>query len=188
MSMIRKPVGFWKSLFFMNDVRKMRKAIILYLQEEGIECHVDEGDLVFIYNDCSLTVEIEESDDSDYMELTILYTLDDEKYESLALSDKTLIAAQTNNETENHAVAFAYNDNLVIKSSYYFTSKRMLLELFRVHLYDVLETLDKMKELSIKIMERTQPRKRRIGFFMEPDYKEKHEDAAEQIAAKSKSF
>lgn len=114
MSMIRKPVGFWKSLFFMNDVRKMRKAIIQYLQEEGIECHVEEGDLVFIYNDCSLTVEIEESDDSDYMELTILYTLDDEKYESLALSDKTLIAAQTNNETENHAVALAYNDNLEI--------------------------------------------------------------------------
>ena len=48
---LRKVTGFWKSLFFMGNVCKMRKSLIAYLQEEGLECEVKNGHIQFVYND-----------------------------------------------------------------------------------------------------------------------------------------
>ncbi len=44
---LRKATSFWKSLFFMGNICKMRKSMMNYLTEEGLKCDLVDGDIVF---------------------------------------------------------------------------------------------------------------------------------------------
>ena len=47
---LRKVVSFWKSMFFMGNVYKMRKSLMEYLREEGLDCEVKDGEILIKYS------------------------------------------------------------------------------------------------------------------------------------------
>lgn len=48
---LRKMNGFWKSLSFIGNECKMRNALMEYLQEEGFKCQLEDGIVIFDYNE-----------------------------------------------------------------------------------------------------------------------------------------
>lgn len=137
MSRLRKITSPWKSLFFMGNECKMRKTLMTYLAEEGINCQVKDGVLIMDYNDCSFVIAFELFDD--FAECSMGYQCADDDYTKLSTTDKTCLAGKSNTTTENHTIVRAYADSFLLETSFYFTSEFMLLTLFKKHFEEMCE-------------------------------------------------
>ena len=88
----------------------------------------------------------------------------------MELSEKTFIAAKTNNEVDNHAIVYVYNESIKLASTFYFTSKKMMLELFIKHFNELKECTDTVVELTLEHINNAQDaaedadRPKRVGF------------------------
>ncbi len=168
MAILSKVTGFWDGFSFVKNVKKMREALIEYFKEEGIACEIKDGSLLFEYDECHYTVNFAAGDD--YAECGIIYSIEDEAYTALELGDKTFIAAKTNNEVDNHAIVYVYNESIKLASTFYFTSKKMMLELFIKHFNELRECTATVIELTLEHINSAQDaaedanRPKRVGF------------------------
>lgn len=160
---LRKMTGFWKGLFFMGNQCKMRKALMKYLHEEGLKCKLEDGIVIFEFNECNFIAEFNIHEG--YAECEISYCCGDNDYEALDIQDKTFTADKVNTDKENHCIVLAFNDNLKLRTSFYFTNKRMMLDLFSQHFEELTDSLETALDIVCEKIERQKAYKnRRIGF------------------------
>ena len=102
---------------------------------------------------------------NNYAECIILFDEDNDDYNSLGISDKTYIADKANTDLENHCKVCAFNNGIKINTSFYFTNKKMMLELFSEHFSEMTETVDLTTEIvNDSIVEHKENSCRKIGF------------------------
>jgi len=179
-----KATSFWKSLFFMGNVCKMRKCLKGYLEEEGLKCEIVDGDVKFEFNDCRFTTSFILNDG--YSECLISYRCGNDDYEKLNIADKTFIADKVNTEMQNHAIIYAFNESIQVSTSFYFSSKRMMIDLFSKHFEELTESLNEAIDIvHSKMEEQKKVQSRRIGFCIESYEHEDAEPDLNQVAAKA---
>ena len=165
---LRRIPDFWQSLSFTGNETKMRNALINYLLEEGIKCELEDGWITFKYDDAKFHVILGSC--GDFAECSIIYDSQDEDYEELSIEDKTFVADKVNIEMENHTTVFAFDSNCRINTSFYYTDKKMLLNLFCKHFTEITKSTDMFLDiLSDKIDKNKKHKSRRIGFNVEPE-------------------
>lgn len=180
---LRKVVSFWKSMFFMGNVYKMRKSLMEYLREEGLDCEVKDGEILIKYSESYFTASINEN--AGYNECIIMYRCQDEDYAKLEIHEKAYMADKVNTDQDNHAMVQAYDEILYISTSFYFTSKKMLLNLFAIHFEELTDCLDEAADiLSLKIEKNKKNQARRIGFNVESYKQQESQPNETQVAAK----
>ena len=184
--MLNNITDFWSGLSFTKNINKMRKALMDFFATEGITCEIKDGALLFEYKDSWYIVNFAIGDD--YAECGIIYYVEEKTFEAMELSDKTFIAAKVNNEIDNHAIMYVYNDSFKISSTFYFTSKRMLMELFTKHFNELTDTIAGAVGLIREhLAEEAEEEERentpqQIGFCVQPEEDDKNENA--QVAKK----
>ena len=137
MAISNKFSGFFGG--FTSNIAKLRKAVMDYFASEGIACEIKDGELLFKFNDSIYTLQLGTGDD--YAECAIVYECNAEEYVALDITDKTFIADKVNTDLFNHATVYAYNDSIKIDSTFYFTSKSMLIDLFVKHFNELNESV-----------------------------------------------
>lgn len=181
---LRKATSFWKSLFFMGNICKMRKSMMNYLTEEGLKCELVDGDIVFEFNDCHFCTSFILS--NDYTECIISYRCEDDDYEKLDMNDKTFMADKVNTDMENHATVYAFNDSIQVTTSFYFTSENMMIDLFSKHFEELTANIDEAIDIvCAKMEEQKKVQNRRIGFNVDSYKEEEMELDINQVAAKA---
>lgn len=181
---LRKATSFWKSLFFMGNICKMRKSMMNYLTEEGLKCDLVDGDIVFEFNDCHFCTSFNLSDD--YAECTICYRCEDDDYEKLDMNDKTFMADGVNTDMENHATVYAFNDSILVATSFYFTNENMMIDLFSKHFEELTSSIDEAIDIvCAKMEDQKKVQSRRIGFNVDSTIIEDAEPDLNQVAAKA---
>ena len=162
MAISNKFSGFFSG--FTSNISKLRKAAMEYFASEGIACEIKDGELLFKFNDSIYTLQLGTGDD--YAECAIVYECNAEEYASLDLTDKTFVADKVNTDLYNHATVYAYNDSIKIDSTFYFTSKKMWVELFVKHFNELNESVqlafDIIGDMVTSADEAEKPKK--IGF------------------------
>ena len=130
---------------FTSNITKLRKVAMDYFASEGIACEIKDGELLFKFNDSIYTLQLGTGDD--YAECIIVYECNAEEYASLDLTDKTFVADKVNTDLYNHATVYAYNDSIKVDSTFYFTSKKMWVELFIKHFNELNESVGMALEI-----------------------------------------
>ena len=153
--------SFWDSIFFKRNIRRIRKALLDYLSEEGIEYQMIDGDIRMIWEESVYVIHLHM--DKDYPNCEISYLAGDEAYQALELSRKTFIADKVNTDKVRLSIVKAFNDEIYISTNFYFISKKMLLVLFFNHFLDLRETVYATMEQTVDAM-REKENKRPIGF------------------------
>ena len=69
---MNRAVSTWKKLFFKSNIRKIRKAIIDYLEEEGIKVKLENGLLVVELDECYYSIDF--NLDGEYPQCAVSYT------------------------------------------------------------------------------------------------------------------
>ncbi|GEM_PF-2123705 len=180
---LRKSTSFWRSLFFMDNVSKMRKCLMGYLEEEGIRCELVDGNIIFEFNGNPFTTSFVVNDG--FSECFINFYFENDNYEKLNLSDKTYIADKVNADKCNHAIVYAFEGCIQVTTSFYFTSKNMMIDLFSNHFEELTESIDEaVTILCSKMEEQKKVQNRRIGFNTEPDENEDAKSDMDQVSAK----
>ena len=155
---------FFSGFSFVKNVSKLRKTAIDYFKSEGIKCEVKDGELLFWFKDNVYTLQLCEGDD--YAECGIVYECNADEYAALSTEEKTFIADKVNTDLYNHATVYAYNDSIKIDSTFYFTSKKMWVELFIKHFNELNESVqlafDIIGDMVTSADEAEKPKK--IGF------------------------
>lgn len=163
---LRKMNGFWKSFSFVGNPCKMRNALMEYLQEESLKCQLEDGIVIFEFNECHFNTQFNLY--NGFTECEIYYQCGGEDYEALEMQDKTFIADKVNTEMENHCTVLAFNDNLRVQTSFYFSNKQMMLNLFSQHFEELTESIDMVMDIACEKVEAHKAYKsRRIGFNAE---------------------
>ena len=144
MAISNKFSGFFGG--FTSNISKLRKAAMEYFASEGIACEVKDGELIFQFGESVYTLQLCAGDD--YAECAIVYECEAEEYVALDITDKTFVADKVNTDLFNHATVYAYNDSIKIDSTFYFTSKKMWVELFIKHFKE----LNKSVEMAVDII------------------------------------
>ncbi len=150
---------------FTSNITKLRKAAMDYFASEGIASEIKDGELLFKFNDSIYTLQLGTGDD--YAECAIVYECEAEEYVALDITDKTFIADKVNTDLFNHATVYAYSDSLKIDSTFYFTSKKMWVELFIKHFKELNESVEMaMDIIGDKIAEsaEVEDKPKQIGF------------------------
>lgn len=151
---------------FTSNITKLRKVAMDYFASEGIACEIKDGELLFKFNDSIYTLQLGTGDD--YAECAIVYECAADEYVSLELTDKTFIADKVNTDLYNHATVYTYGDSIKIDSTFYFTSKKMWVELFIKHFNELNESVqlafDIIGDMVTSADEAEKPKK--IGFCM----------------------
>lgn len=124
---------------FTSNITKLRKVAMEYFASEGIACEIKDGELLFKFNDSIYTLQLGAGDD--YAECGIVYECSADEYAALSTEEKTFIADKVNTDLYNHATVYAYNDSFKIDSTFYFTSKKMWVELFIKHFNELNESV-----------------------------------------------
>ena len=149
---------------FTSNITKLRKAIISYFTSEGIEYKIKDGELLFWFNDNVYTMVFGAG--NGYAECAIVYECGADEYVALEQHDKTFIADKVNTDLENHATVYAFNDSFKVVSTFYFTSKSMLIDLFIKHFNELNEAVqlafDIIGDMVTSADEAEKPKK--IGF------------------------
>ena len=149
---------------FTSNIGKLRKTAIDYFKSEGIKCEVKDGELLFWFKDNVYTLQLCEGDD--YAECGIVYECSADEYVSLELTDKAFVADKVNIDLYNHATVYAYTESFKIDSTFYFTSKKMWVELFIKHFNELNESVqlafDIIGDMVTSADEAEKPKK--IGF------------------------
>jgi len=162
-SCLHKGSGFWNRLTFIGNVCKMRTALSDFLNNEGVECKIEDGLCIFNYDDYKFVASIDLH--GEYAECKIEFQCEDEDYEKLDLDEKTYIADKVNTELENHCLALSFSNSIKTVTSFYFTNKSMMFELFCKHFKEITETTDLMLSLvKDKIDDFKESQGHRIGF------------------------
>ena len=131
--------GLLSGLSFTGNISKLRKAIMEYFESEGIACEIKDGDLLLQFNDSVYTLLF--GIGNEYAECGIVYECNAEEYVNMEQHDKTFLADKVNTELENHATVYAFNDSFKVTSTFYFTSKKMLVDLFIKHFNELNESV-----------------------------------------------
>lgn len=182
---LRKVTGFWKNLTFTGNMCRMRSALSEYLQEEGVKNYIEDGMVVFDFDGDHFCVMF--CIDKGYPECEITYLMEDDDYKSLDIQDKTYIADKVNTDIENHCVVYAFNDNIRVSTSFYFTGKKMMLTLFSEHFQELTESVALALDIiRSKITNHNDRKGRRIGFNMDNQQSEETSEAT-RITAKTNS-
>ena len=130
--------GFFSG--FTSNISKLRKAAMDYFASEGIACEIKDGELIFQFGESVYTLQLCAGDD--YAECAIVYECEAEEYVALDITDKTFVADKVNTDLFNHATVYAYGDSIKIDSTFYFTSKKMWVELFIKHFKELNESVE----------------------------------------------
>ena len=116
-----KVNGFWESMSFTQNPFKMRLALSDFLFKEGLKCSIEDG---------LCSIEYEEHQykalfclHENFAECIILHQIETDDYDSLDLSHKTYIADKVNTDLANHCKVYAFDDNIKVTSSFYFSNK-----------------------------------------------------------------
>jgi len=182
-SSLHKGSGFWNHFTFMGNVCKMRTELSSYLNNEGVECKIEDGLCIFKYDDYNFVASIDLH--KEYAECKIEFQCEDEDYEKLDIDEKTFIADKVNTDLENHCIALSFNDSVKSVTSFYFTSKSMMFELFSQHFKELTETTDLMLSLvKDKIDDFKENQGHRIGFYSNSSETNHQKDS--QVAAKAR--
>lgn len=121
-----------------------------------------------------------------YAECIIESMCEDKDYDNLDVKDKNFIADKVNVEEVNHYITRAYDNTVVVHTSYYFSNTEMMLTIFCDRLYELVSSLRQLDELlTVKKNEYNAFKSRRVGFYIETDYSEKSEEEEFEIAAKA---
>ena len=149
---------------FVKNVSKLRKVAMDYFASEGIACEIKDGELLFKFNESIYTLQLGTGDD--YAECAIVYECNADEYLSLDPTDKAFVADKVNTDLFNHATVYAYTESFKIDSTFYFTSKKMWVELFIKHFNELNESvqlaLDIICDMVTSADEAEKPKK--IGF------------------------
>ena len=164
MAISNKFSGFFGG--FTSNIAKLRKAAMEYFASEGIACEIKDGELLFKFNDSIYTLQLGTGDD--YAECAIVYECNADEYLSLDPTDKAFVADKVNIDLYNHATVYAYTESFKIDSTFYFTSKKMWIELFIKHFNELNEAVqlafDIIGDMVTSADEAEKPKK--IGFCM----------------------
>ncbi len=162
---LRKLAGFWKECFFMGNVCKMRKALMRYLQEEGVKCELSDGEIAFDYSNGSFCASFGVVDGMG--ECCVVFQCEDEDYAKLDPKDKALMADRVNIGLYNHATVYAEEDVFTVKTSFYFTNRKRMINLFTLHFDELNQSVScAVEELLRMIDENKKNQERRIGFHI----------------------
>lgn len=163
---LRKTVGFFKSLFFVYNECKMRKALMTYLDSEGIKNEYSEGNLTIEYDDIKFSVCFGSQDDYAECEINALYQNDE--LTKLSKKDVLMIEEDVNADPDRYARMYINKDVMWVRSNFFFSNKAMMLNLFARHIDDIsFLANDAMSQLNDKLQKPDEPPIRRIGFVME---------------------
>lgn len=183
-SRMQSITSFWKRLSFKDNISKMRLALVDYLTSEGVDCQIVDGVVIFEYDGSNFTAEFNLNDN--YPECKIVFVVEDDDYESLDLRDKTYISDRVNTDMENHSIVYTFSDCIKLVSSYYFSNRDMMLNLFCRHFADLTQSLDlTLKLTQCKVNEHKNFKGRRIGFNTEFNQQPEHELGDVKVAAKA---
>lgn len=162
MAISNKFSGFFGG--FTSNIAKLRKAVMDYFASEGIACEIKDGELIFQFGESVYILQLCAGDD--YAECAIVYECEAEEYVALDITDKTFVADKVNTDLYNHATVYAYGDSIKVDSTFYFTSKKMWVELFIKHFKELNESvemaLDIIRDMIADAKEDEMPKK--IGF------------------------
>ena len=184
---LRKMNGFWRGLSFIDNQCKMRTTLMEYLHEEGLKCQLEDGILIFEFNECNFHTQF--TLHNGFAECEISYQCGGEDYEALEMQDKTFIADKVNTEMDNHCTVLAFNDNFRVNTSFYFSNKRMLLNLFSQHFEELTESIEMTMDIACDKVEAHKAYKsRRIGFNAEPCNKQQIESEKIQAIKRSQCW
>lgn len=159
--MSKMATSFRKKIFFRSNINKIRKAVIHYLINEGIEAQIKDGIVQITLREHQYEVEFDL--ENEYPRCDITFEFESEKYENLKLSQKTFIADKINTQENRHSIAKAFKDSIIVDTHFYFTNKKMLLSLFYEYLIDLDDTVNDMDKLTIKKI-KEQENRTPIGF------------------------
>lgn len=181
---LRQVTGFWNNLTFTGNMRRMRSALTNYLSEEGLKSRIEDGLVLFEFDDNHFCASF--CIDEGYPECEITYEIEDEEYESLSLQDKTYISDKVNTDMEKHCIVYTFNDSIKVTTSFYFTGKKMMLKLFSKHFQELTESVDLTLHITkSKIKNYNERNCRRIGFTMDNYVQSEDNNESVQIAAKA---
>ena len=181
---LRQVNGFWNNLTFTGNMCRMRSALTNYLSEEGLKSRIEDGLVLFEFDDNHFCASF--CMDEGYPECEITYEVEDEEYESLSLQDKTYISDRVNTDMENHCIVYTFNDSIKVTTSFYFTGKKMMLKLFSKHFQEITESLDLTLHITkSKIKNHNERKSRKIGFTMDNYVQSEDNIESVQIAAKA---
>lgn len=144
---LSKQTSIWRRMFFSGNVNKMRKAMMNYLTQEGLKNTFADGMISIEYEESFYGVSFEIKDG--YPECILSFIMSDDDYEALSESDKTYIADKVNTEEQNHVTVYTFNDSVKVLSCFYFTSKRMMLDMFARHFHELLSTVNNAMSLVV---------------------------------------
>ena len=188
MAISNKISGIFSGFSFTNNIGKMRKALMDYFKEEGITCEIKDGALLFEYEEDWYVVNFIAGED--YAECGLVFSIEDENYAALETSDKTFIAAKVNNEVDNHATVQVYNERIKICSTFYFTSEKMMMQLFFKHFNELRECVGAALKLTVECINDVQEeaeekteKPQQIGFCVQND---SANESGDKISAKNK--
>lgn len=170
--MLNNITDFWSGLSFTKNINKMRKVLMDFFNAEGITCEIKDGVLLFEYKDSWYIINFATGDD--FAECGIVYSVEEKTFEALELSDKTFIAAKVNNELDNHAVMYVYNEGFKVATTFYFTSKKMLMKLFTKHFNELTDTIAGVIEIvreniTVEAEQEKENAPQQIGFCVQPE-------------------
>ena len=173
---------FWFNLNVVN----LRIALMDYFRQEGIKCKLEEGHVNFDYGGYEFNAEFKVFED--YAECIIESDCENEDYENLEAKEKALLVAQVNISEDNHCVVKAYNDVVEVKTFFYFTHTKMMLEIFCERLNELNDSLRQLDEQKKKKKNEAKAYKpRRIGFYIEKEELEESEEEDDfEVAAKAR--
>lgn len=161
-----KIASVWKRITFKGNISKMRFSLVDYLTTEGVNSQISDGVVLFEYDNCHFMVDF--NLDSNYPECITTFEIEDDDYEALDITDKTFISDRVNTDMENHATVYTFNNSVKLKTSFFFTKKEMMLELFCLHFAELTQSIDLTLDITrCRIKERKESKSRRIGFNTE---------------------
>lgn len=177
--------NYCERIWFTPNVVNLRIALMDYFRQEGIKCKLEDGHVNFDYGDYEFNAGFKVFDN--YAECIIESDYEDDDYENLEVRDKALLADQVNIGEENHCLVKAYDDVVEVKTFFYFTHTKMMLEIFCDRLNELVGSLRKLDEvLTAKKNEYRAFKSRRVGFYIETDESEETEEEDDfEIAAKA---
>lgn len=178
--------SYCERFWFTPNVVNLRIALMDYFRQEGIKCKLEDGHVNFDYGDFEFNAVFKLYDN--YVECIIESNCEDEDYQNLGDKEKALLADRVNINEDNHCVVIAYNDVVEVKTFFYFTNTKMMLEIFCERLNELVSSLRQLDEILSGLKKESREIKpRRIGFYIETDDSEESEEEDDfAIVAKAK--
>lgn len=180
---MNRKVSVWKRMFFKSNIGRIRKAIMDYLQEEGINVSFENGLLIVTLDDCYYNIDFDV--DNEYPLCSIIFRLGCAEYKELKISQKTFIADKINTNENHQSIVKSFTDEIVVYTHFYFNDKSMLLILFHNYFVDLKETVDEMIDWLTDVIKENKHQRRPIGFMATAASKEKNSEVQPAACGKN---